>query len=39
MGFKPEVKPLAFFQDNYGLHATDGDDQDEDDGVDSISGD
>lgn len=25
-GFNPEVKPLAFFQDDYGLKAKDGED-------------
>ncbi len=25
-GFKPEVQPLAFFQDDYGLKAEDGED-------------
>ena len=26
IGFKPEVKPLTFFQDDYGLEGGDGDD-------------
>ena len=37
IGFKPEVKPLAFFQDDYGLKAEDG--EDEEDGIDGIDGD
>ena len=33
LGFSPEVKPLAFFQDDYGLKSDDGDEieDDEDD--------
>lgn len=43
-GFKPEVRPLAFFQDDYGLKAEDGqDDVDEEEedgeGVDGEDGD
>ncbi len=30
-GFKPEVRPLAFFQDDYGLKAEEGEDNVEDD--------
>jgi len=30
LGFKPEVRPLASFQDDYGLKATDGDNEQED---------
>ena len=29
-GFGPEVKPLAFFQDDYGLKAKDGEDDADD---------
>lgn len=43
-GFKPEVRPLAFFQDDYGLKAEDGQDdvdEEEEDGeeVDGEDGD
>lgn len=35
MGFKPEVRPLSFFQDDYGLQAPgSSDDEDEDEGSD-----
>ncbi|KAL9129924.1 MAG: hypothetical protein Q9217_001772 [Psora testacea] len=32
MGYKPQVKPLAFFQDDYGLGVENGEDEEEDDG-------
>lgn len=31
-GFKPEVRPLAFFQDDYGLKAEEGEDDVEEEG-------
>jgi hypothetical protein len=31
LGFNPEVKPLAFFQDDYGLKADDQDEAEDDD--------
>ena len=37
MGFRPEVKPLTFFQDDYGLKAgeeEEGKDDDDDDDLD-----
>ncbi|KAK4697960.1 hypothetical protein P7C71_g191, partial [Lecanoromycetidae sp. Uapishka_2] len=34
LGFKPEVRPLAFFQDDYGLQAGDGSDEPEDEDED-----
>ncbi len=30
LGFKPEVKPLTFFQDDYGLKIEAGDEDDDD---------
>ena len=39
LGFKPEIKPLTFFQDDYGLQGDEVDgeaeDEDEDDELDS----
>lgn len=32
-GFKPEVRPLAFFQDDYGLKAEEGEDDVEEEEV------
>ena len=37
LGFKPEVKPLSFFQDDYGLKGEEGEDEDdEDDGEEDL---
>ena len=36
MGFVPEVKPLTFFQDDYGLKIEGGDDEDEDEEEDDL---
>ena len=41
MGFKPEVKPLSFFQDDYGLEVSEGDElssSSEDDDGDEVNG-
>lgn len=38
LGFSPEVKPLAFFQDDYGLKG-DEEDENEDDDEDDDDGD
>lgn len=40
LGFSPEVKPLAFFQDDYGLKGDDQDEiEDDDDDDDDDDGD
>lgn len=38
MGYKPEVKPLMFFQDDYGLKVGDGEDGNDDEDDDMSEG-